>query len=68
MSPSDGPKEAIGRSALFAYVQAISVVQAQKLDNPRPIDVRKLALDYSLFLLTAIMHLMRTFVEESLCL
>ena len=30
--------------------------------------IRKLAPEYSLLLLTALMHLMLTFVEESLCL
>ena len=41
-----------------------------KLENPRRVDVHKsgLAPAYSLLLLTAIMHLMRTFIEESLCL
>ena len=39
-----------------------------KLENPRRVDVHKsgLAPDYSLLLLTALMHLMRTFIEESL--
>ena len=39
-----------------------------KLENPRRVNVHKseLAPDYSLLLLTALMHLMRTFIEESL--
>jgi hypothetical protein len=42
---------------------------ANKLENPRQVDVHKsgLAPDYLLLLLTALMHLMRTFIEESLC-
>ena len=41
-----------------------------KLENPRRVDVHKseLAPDYSLLLLTALMHLMRAFIEISLCL
>ena len=45
-------------------------IQTGLLEIPRRVDVHKseLAPDYSLLLLTALMHLMRTFMEVLLCL
>ena len=51
-------------------LSATLIILPYKLENPRRVDVHKsgLAPDYSLLLLTALMHLMCTFIEESLCL
>ena len=51
-------------------VRLIIIIILQVRENPRRVDVHKsgLAPDYSLLLLTALMHLMRNSIEESLCL
>ena len=54
--------------ALSVTLSDLYLLYSYKLENPRRVNVHKseLAPDYSLLLVTALMHLMRTFIEESL--